>query len=281
MNESLLLDNNRLPGGPGENSMVTTPSGAVEQTNEVDRQLLTAFASGPSSLIDQEVLGALNQLKEKQHRPAVWQLILNPIAAYKTLQAFWGETDAKANARRAIATSVLTQVKWGEEDLQRDTVLNYMKALKTSLGYMLPEFCEQHGIAIPRENSINEMLQLLRLNHAIVSVAKYQKELAKSMEQVIAERTTTEAALAISHSRSQMLPRLIQSQEQSLPLKRKLVFQNTAHTASLVGGVPVAAATGFASGVVGGLIIGLAEGISWTGKQLGKVTARFTSSRAR
>lgn len=136
------------------------------------------------------------------------------------------------------------------------------------------------------------MLQLLRLNHAIVSVAKYQKELSSQMEQVIVERTRNEAALAVSHSRQAVLPGLIASQSQSFPLQRQVVFQNTAHRASLVSGVPVAVAAGLVGGAIEGLVIGFSTSIRWSREQLEKVgsgfsawgnsiKARFTSSRAR
>lgn len=246
-----------------------------EALANIDQSLLTQFAKGPSSLIDQEVIGAINRLKNKENPPSVWKLILNPKAAYTSLQAFWGETNAHTNARRAIAQATLTQVRFGEEDLTRDTLLAYMTSLKTSLGPMLPDFCNQHGVEIAPENSIAEMLQLLRLNHAIVSVAKYQQELAKQMEKYIKTRTHNEAALAISEQRNTNLPTLIASQRESLPLQRQVVFQRVAHTSSIVGGVPAAAIGGLVGGSFEGLIVGVDTGKKWVGEKLGKLKQRF------
>lgn len=142
MNESVVPFDAAKPQPPG-------PS-----LETVDQALLDQYAQGPSSLIDQDVLAALGRLRDKQNPPAVWQLILNPVAGYQTLRAFWGETSAHANARRAIATAVLTQVEWGKEDMKRDAVLNYMTSLKTALGPMLPEFCRQHGVPVPPEKPL-------------------------------------------------------------------------------------------------------------------------------
>lgn len=246
-----------------------------EALANIDQSLLTQFASGPSSLIDQEVVGAISRLKNKENPPSVWKLILNPKAAYTSLQAFWGETNAYTNARRAIAQATLTQVRFGEEDLTRDTLLAYMTSLKTSLGPMLPEFCNQHGVEIAPENSIAEMLQLLRLNHAIVSVAKYQQALAKQMERYIKTRTHNEAALAISQQRKESLPGLIQSQRDSFPLQRQVVFQNVSHTSSMLGGIPAAALGGLVGGSFEGLRVGVDTGIKWAGEKLRNLKEKF------
>lgn len=246
-----------------------------ETLANIDQSLLTQFAKGPSSLIDQEVVGAISRLKNKENSPSVWKLILNPRAAYTSLQAFWGETNAFTNARRAIAQATLTQVRFGEEDLTRDTLLAYMTSLKTALGPMLPDFCDQRGVERPPENSIAEMLQLLRLNHAIVSVAKYQQELAKQMEKYFKTRTKNEAALAISQQRQASLPGLIQSQRDSLPLQRQVVFQKVAHTSSIVSGVPAAAVGGLVGGSFEGLRVGVDTGIKWVGEKLGNLKQRF------
>lgn len=137
---------------------------------------------------------------------------------------------------------------------------------------MLSGFCNQYGVETPSENSIAEMIQLIKLNHAIVSVAKFQQKFSQQMEIVIAEKAKNEAALIISENRNKTLPDLIDSRRDSLPLRRKIIFQNVAHGSSLVGGIPTAIAGGVVGGALAGMAVGFDSGIKWIEEKAGKIS---------
>ena len=270
------------PGGEAQSGPQPL-QGQVE--NSIDQDLTSRLAKGPSSLIDEQVLAGLNRLQDRNPSFTALQLIANPVAGIGVLSAFWGEAMAYASARKTVSQAVQKQVKWGELDIQRDMAIHYMDTLKGSLGHMLPQFCSDQGIDIPPANSIAEFQTLLKLNLAVVGVAKYEQLLQGQMDQLLLTRTRIEGRLANSEINSQLLPHLIKSQEQSFPLVETAIHQTVAHKSALVSGAIGATIFGAVVGFFRGAIVAINPEISWGQKKADQfkqgVKTRITSFRAR
>jgi len=220
--------------------------------------LLEAFSDGPSSLIANQVIESIDRLKQENIQPKVWQLFFNPAAGYNALQAITGEASAHANAKRIIAQTVKDQVEIAGQDVKRDTLLAYINSLQKNIGHMLPGFCQDHGIDIPRSGSVDEMMQLIKLNFQIVSVNEYQQKLQEAMNNVFKKQADLKSKQMLANIHAQELPNLITNREKSYPLQRQVIYQKTGQIGSLFGGIPAA----FTAAV----IVGLAEGSYWGGQ---------------
>lgn len=222
----------------------------------IDPALVKAFGEGASSLVAKPVLDAIDDLKNLK-RPDALALWSNPKAALSVLSAAWGEADAFAQARAVIARSALEQVRIGDTDIRRDTLLVYMKSLSKSLSPLLPDFYRANGLNPAPSGSIAEMYMLVRLNASIMTVKSSEAELSRQMHNLMLERVRAEGSLTIAREQAKGLPGVIAAERESMPLVRERWFQKVTHGTSKFFGT----GTSF----VGGIIIGIVEGVetSW------------------
>lgn len=280
-----------------DRALSTMPADQVTQLKGISQELLNSIKEGPSSIIDQDVIGLLQKLPT-EHQLTWWEMVLSPRQAIAQLNAEGEERKAKSTIRASVATTALTVAEYAEQDLKSKIFRSFVGQLRKT--YDIELFCRENGLDVPEEGSLQESHLLLQNHFAWLAQAKRQVEIQKQIELYVAEKVRLQGEIAMAKMRTELLPALIQAnlqkdtgisevkarelpalikaREEEFPLQRKATGQKAGHYVGMATTAIFAGLAGGVVGVFGGVAIGSAEVIGWTARRLEEVKAKASEA---
>jgi len=229
------------------------------QSPAIDQDLDKSLAEGPSSLIKPKILDSLKMITSFNpsvaERSLAW--LLNPKAGIRLLQAVASEAKARADVRKAISETTKWIAEVGGDDAKRDVLLGYNKDLEKKLGSYLKPFCDERGLRVPPENTLERMMVLCQINAEITALQKEGREVAIRGEELVRERVGIKAKTARDQMLAKELPAANEAAQKAHIEEERMVWEKARTAFARIGGGAVAVF----NGVVGGATHALSEGV--------------------
>ena len=173
------------------------PQNQQDALDRIDQGLVDRISEGPSSLIDQLVVGTLQNLTRAE-MPRARELLFTPRAAWQTFSALQKEKNAQASLRNTVAETALGMAKLAEDDMKAKVFGIFINNLRKTYGDSIQVYCEEHGIPAPQEGSNAEQLLLIRINSTQLGLAKYKERMTIQWEKFAQQRADLEGQIAMS-----------------------------------------------------------------------------------
>jgi len=226
----------------------------------IDRKLRKALESGPSSLIDEEVIKRLAGItgKTPAGRVPLKAWLLNPRAVAEVLRAIAGEATADAGLRKAISETTRWLAGVAGDDAKRDALLSYIESLEEALADYVPTFCEERKIPVPQKGTLARMALLLRINAEMRALQARAHKITEKGEELIEKQVNIQAKRAENQMLAKEMPSTIEADRQANVLKEREITEKARHLASNFAAV----VSGAITGAIGGLYAGLESSVS-------------------
>ena len=232
------------------------PSDQRASLEKIDGKLIQQLAEGPSSLVDQAVIGMMQKLPEATW-PSLKALILSPGAAWRILNALDDEQNAKAHIRSTMSESALEMSKMAGDDVKRKVFKVFIEHLDEVYASSIQTFCREQHVSVPPQDSLDYQRLLIRINAGQLALENYREHLEKQWGKFVKVKADLEGELAVAKQKGDALPALIDARRTQYSLEREKTTQIAAHISGTAGGIVGAIPGGF----IGGTIVGFVEGI--------------------